>query len=185
MSNYHNNWEILSQEKVYDNPWISLFHHDVLNPSGNKGIYGKVHFKNLAIGIVPIDEKGFIHMVGQYRFVLQQYSLEIPEGGSPLGEDPLLSAMRELKEETGLEAQNWEKLMEMHLSNSVTDEKAIVYLATGLKVGISEPEESEKIDHFTISFDEVYDKVINGEITDAITVSAILRIKLLKMEGKI
>lgn len=185
MSDTHNNWKVLKEQVVYDNPWISLIHYDVINPSGNKGIYGKVHFKNLAIGIVPIDDDGYIHLVGQYRFVLDQYSLEIPEGGGPIDIDPLLSAKRELKEETGLEALNWEKLIEMHLSNSVTDEKAIVYLATGLKHGISDPEDSEKLYHCRMPFEELYHKVLEGEVTDAITVAAILKIKLLKMEGRI
>lgn len=185
MNNNENNWKVLSEKMVYDNPWISLLHHEVLNPSGVNGIYGKVHFKNLAIGIVAIDENNAIHIVGQFRFVLQQYSLEIPEGGGPLGEDPLISAKRELKEETGLEARNWEKLIEMHLSNSVTDEKAIVYLATDLVEGEAQPEDSEKIDHLVMDFEEAYNKVVSGEITDAITVAAILRVKLLKMEGNL
>jgi 8-oxo-dGTP pyrophosphatase MutT (NUDIX family) len=185
MDNQRNDWKILSQNLVYENPWISVHHFDVVNPSGNVGIYGKVHFKNLAIGIVALDNVGFIHLVGQFRFVLQQYSIEIPEGGGQFGVDPLDSAKRELREETGIQAENWEVLQEMHLSNSVTDEKAIVYLATGLSQGVSEPEDSENIQHFKISFEEAYKKVVEGEITDAITVAAILKIKLLKIEGKI
>ncbi|MGH2643486.1 MAG: NUDIX domain-containing protein, partial [Chitinophagaceae bacterium] len=115
-------WTILSQEIRYDNSWISLTEYDVLNPKGGKGIYGKVHFKNFAIGIVALDNENNIYLVGQYRFPLNQYSWEIPEGGGPLGIDPLESAKRELLEETGLKANSWEKFLEMHLSNSVSDE---------------------------------------------------------------
>jgi 8-oxo-dGTP pyrophosphatase MutT (NUDIX family) len=185
MCNQKNDWKILSEQLIYENPWICLTHCDVLNPAGNKGIYGKVHFKNLAIGIVALDEDDSIHLVGQFRFVLQEYSIEIPEGGGLIGQDPLISAKRELKEETGLEAENWQLLLEMHLSNSVTDEKAIVYLARGLKQGIAEPEDSENIRHSKISFEEAYEKVMKGEIMDAITVAAILKVKLLKSEAKI
>lgn len=184
MDNQKNDWKILSEQLIYDNPWISLTHYDVLNPSGNNGIYGKVHFKNLAIGIVALDQDDSIHLVGQFRFVLQEYSIEIPEGGGLVDKDPLTSAKRELKEETGLEAKHWEKLLDLHLSNSVTDEKAIVYLATGLTQGVSEPEDSENIHHFKMSFEEAYEKVMRGEITDAITVAAILKVKLLKSESK-
>lgn len=185
MNNPKSDWKILSEQLIYDNPWISLTHYDVINPSGIQGIYGKVHFKNLAIGIVALDQDDSIHLVGQFRFVLQEYSIEIPEGGGLISLDPLASAKRELKEETGLEAEHWQKLLELHLSNSVTDEKAIVYLATGLKQGIAEPEETENIHHIKLSFDDAYDKVMNGEITDAITVAAILKVQLLKTEGKI
>lgn len=74
-------WNILSKKIIYDNAWISLIHHEVINPAGNPGIYGKVHFKNVAIGILPLEEDNTLHLIGQYRFVLQQYSIEIPEGG--------------------------------------------------------------------------------------------------------
>ena len=179
MNNTTGNWTVLSETSVYDNPWISVTEYDVLNPSGKKGIYGKVHYKNIAIGIIPIDQNGNIHLVGQFRFVLKSYSLEIPEGGGPLDVDPLISAKRELKEELGIVADKWEKILEMHLSNSVSDENCIVYLATDLTLGIPEPEETEELEPIVIPFDEAYRKVLNSEITDAISVAAILRIKLM------
>jgi len=182
MNNTIGNWTVLSEKSVYSNPWISVTEYDVINPSGKKGIYGKVHYKNIAIGIIPIDQNGNIHLVGQFRFVLKNYSLEIPEGGGPLDIDPLISAKRELKEELGLIADKWEKILEMHLSNSVSDESCIVYLATDLTLGVPEPEETEELESIVIPFDEAYRKVLNFEITDAISVSAILRIKLMLNE---
>src|SRR4051812_16053156 len=137
-----NPWKITGEKEIYDNPWIHVTEYDVINPSGGKGIYGKVHYKNLAIGIIPLDEEWNTWLVGQYRFTLNKYSWEIPEGGGPLGIDALESAKRELKEETGLVAEDWTKLMDFELSNSVTDEKGIIYLARGLKVGTSMPEET-------------------------------------------
>ena len=184
MENARGNWTILNQKEVYDNPWINVSEYAVINPGGNNGIYGKIHYKNLAIGIIPIDKHGNIHLVGQFRFVLNVYSLEIPEGGGPLGIDPLVSAQRELKEETGLVANKWEKIIEMHLSNSVSDEFCIVYLATDLTEGISEPEDTEELESIVIPFEEAYKKVIEFEITDAITVAAILRLKIMFNEKR-
>src|ERR1700760_2874642 len=108
----HNPWQITSSEEIYDNPWINVTEYQVINPSGNPGIYGKVHFKNRAIGIVPLDDEMNTYLVGQYRFVLGAYSWEIPEGGAPLGSDPLDTAKRELLEETGLKASKWTKLQD-------------------------------------------------------------------------
>jgi 8-oxo-dGTP pyrophosphatase MutT (NUDIX family) len=178
-----NPWTILKSKEVYENPWISLTEFDVINPGGGNGIYGKVHFKNLAVGIVAMDEENNLYLVGQFRFPTNEYSWEIPEGGSVIGIDPLEGAKRELKEEIGLVASNWKELFRMHLSNSVSDELAIIYLAKGLEQGESEPEETELLNVRKISIDEAYRMVTNGEITDSITVAAILKIKLLFLEG--
>jgi 8-oxo-dGTP pyrophosphatase MutT (NUDIX family) len=185
MKEYPNPWKIIDQHIAYNNNWITVTHFNVLNPSGGKGIYGKVHFKNIAIGIVPIDEDGNTYLVGQYRFPIDQYSWEIPEGGGPLEDDPLYSAQRELHEETGLQASNWYKILDLHVSNSVSDEACIVYVATGLTQLAAMPEETEDITVKKIPFDEVYQMVQRGVITDAITVSAILQTKILLCEKKI
>src|SRR5579871_191774 len=105
-----NPWQIISEKNIYDNPWINITEFDVINPGGGNGIYGKVHFKNLAIGILPLDENMNTYLVGQYRFPLDQYSWEIPEGGGMIGIDPLISAQRELIEETGLVATQWTEI---------------------------------------------------------------------------
>jgi 8-oxo-dGTP pyrophosphatase MutT (NUDIX family) len=175
-----NPWQIKKTSLPYDNPWIQVKHHDVIHPSGNDGIYGVVHFKNLAIGILPIDKDGYTYLVGQYRFPINQYSWEIPEGGSTFGEEPLETAKRELEEECGLLASSWEQLMELHLSNSATDEKAIVFLAKELSIGNLNPEESEQLEIKKVHFNELYQMVIDGKITDAITVAAVLKYNAIK-----
>lgn len=180
-----NPWQSLSHEVKYDNPWISLTEHQVINPSGGKGIYGVVHFKNRAIGIVPVDEHGFIWLVGQYRFPLNQYSWEIPEGGGPIAVEPLLAAKRELLEETGIIAQHYELILEMHLSNSVSDEHALIYLAKGLSFGVAEPEETEMLAIQKISLTEAYDWVNTAKITDSLSVAAILKLRIMQLEGKL
>ena len=180
-----NPWRILSSNPIYDNKWISLTEYDVLNPSGGKGIYGKVHFKNYAIGILPLDDELNTYLVGQFRFALDQYSWEIPEGGGPIDQDILQSAKRELLEETGLEAAEWTKLMEFHLSNSVSDEHGHIFLARKLTQRQAEPEETEDLAVKKIPFEEAYRMVENGTITDSMAVAAILKVKIMLLEGKI
>ena len=180
-----NPWTILGERAVYDNKWISVTEYDVLNPSGGKGIYGKVHFKGLAIGVLPLDEEGYTWLVGQYRFTLEQYSWEIPEGGGNPDEPPVESAKRELREETGLVAKEWAHLLDMHLSNSVSDEKAMVYLARGLEQREAMPEETEQLIVKRVLFEEAWEMVERGEITDSISVAAIQRVRLLVLEGKL
>jgi 8-oxo-dGTP pyrophosphatase MutT (NUDIX family) len=174
-------WLELDREVKYSNPWIELRHSNVEFPNGGKGIYGKVHFKNLAIGILAITAKDEIFLVGQERFPFNgSYSWEIIEGGGPLKDNPQESAKRELKEETGLVAQNWQLIQELHLSNSVSDEIAMVYLATDLEQFEAQPEESEKLQVKKLPFKEALQMVIKGEIKDSISVAAILRYELFK-----
>lgn len=175
-----NPWQILESKAIYDNPWIKITEHQVINPTGGKGIYGEVHFKNYAIGIIALDEDDQIWLVGQYRFPLKAYSWEIPEGGGPLDANPLASAKRELLEETGLVAQHWEELLRMHLSNSVSDELAIIYLARDFEQFEAQPEETEELLVKKVHFEEAYQMVLRGEITDSMSVAAILRLKLIK-----
>lgn len=175
---FSNPWRTLKTRVVYDNPWIRMREDDVIRPDGNPGIYGVVHYKNTAIGVLPIDEEGYTYLVGQYRYTLDDYSWEIPEGGGAPEEEPVEAAKRELREETGLEARTWRILGRAHLSNSVGDEAAIIYLATDLVQGEAEPEGTEKLELMRVKFDEALRMVLDGEITDSISVIAILRYAL-------
>jgi len=185
MNEAHNPWTVLNERTIYDNKWIGLTEYDVLNPRGGKGIYGKVRFKNLAIGILPLDEKGNTWLVGQYRFTLDAYSWEIPEGGGDPALPPVESARRELLEETGLVAADWLLLMEMHLSNSVSDERAYMFLARGLEQREAEPEETEQLVIRKLPFEEAYRMVEKGEITDSMSVASILKVKLMLAQGQL
>lgn len=177
---FSNPWRTVSRRVTYENAWIRVRHDEVIRPDGLPGIYGVVHYRNLAIGVLPIDDEGFTYLVGQYRYTLDVYSWEIPEGGCPEGEEPLEAARRELLEETGLVAAEWTQLGTAHLSNSVSDESAIYYLATKLTQFEAQPEGTEKLELMRMPFAEALQMVREGKITDALSVMAIQHYALLK-----
>ena len=180
----NNPWQTVSTREIYDNPWITLREDKVINPSGGDGIYGVVHFKNLAIGIVPVDDDQHTWLVGQYRYSLEEYSWEIPMGGSLHADGPLDGAKRELKEETGLIASNWRTLMKVHPSNSVSDEVGYVYLATGLTQGPMEHEETEDLLIKRLPLQKAINMAMNNEITDCISIAALLRLGMDVQSGE-
>lgn len=180
-----NPWTTLTSTEVYESPWIRVKKHDVLNPSGNPGTYSVVHFKNLAIGVVALDNENNTYLVGQYRYPLNEYTWEIPEGGGNPDVEPLHSAQRELLEETGITAARWTKIQEMHLSNSATDEFCILFLAQELSFGTAEPEDTEDLRVLKLPFEDAYQLVCTGQLTDSLTVTGILKVKLMMNEGVI
>lgn len=179
-SQLNNPWRVLKTTNIYDNAWISVKEDAVLNPAGNDGIYGTVHFKNKAIGIIPLDKDNYTWLVGQYRYPLNEYSWEIPMGGGNPNEDLLLSAKRELKEETGLIAQKWTKILRIHTSNSVTDEEGFVFLAEELSQFEPEFEETEQIIIKKLPLSEAVAMVMQGKITDSISMTGLLLLARLK-----
>jgi 8-oxo-dGTP pyrophosphatase MutT (NUDIX family) len=168
---------------AYENPWITVWHDEVARPDGSPGIYGVVHFANLAAGVVVLDDEDRTALVGQHRYTLDAWSWEIPEGGVPAGESPLEGVKRELREETGLEAATWREIARVDLSNSVSDEQAVLYLATGLTQGDASPEPSEAIEVRWVPFDEALAMTIDGRITDALSVVAIQRVALDRLKA--
>ena len=185
MNETKNPWTVVSRATAYENPWIRVEHNDVLNPAGKPGVYGVVHFKNHAIGVVPIDENGNVILVGQYRFPHAAYSWEIPEGGGPAGATILESAQRELREECGVTARNWLEIVAMDLSNSVTNEKGTAFLAWDLSHGTARPEDTERLQVVRVPFCEALERVKRGEIRDSLSVAAILRVALMALQGEL
>lgn len=170
-------WKKLESRIVYDNPWITVFDDHVQNPGGGETQYGRVHFKNKAIAIVPIDDNGNTWLVGQDRYTLDAYSWEVPMGGAAEDEEPLAAAKRELKEETGLVAARWTNAMRLHLSNSITDEEGCIFIAEELTEGEPEFDETEKLEIRKLPLSEAMGMVDHGDITDALSVAALLKIR--------
>ncbi len=173
-------WKKINSQIVFENDWMTVRDDQVINPGGGENQYGHVHFKNKAVAIVPLDDDMNTWLVGQDRYTLNTFTWEIPMGGAPLTEDPLIAANRELKEETGLRASRWSRIMNLHTSNSITDEEGIVYVAQGLTQGEPEFEETENIEIRKLSLTAAVNMVFRGEITDAISCAALLRVNTLE-----
>lgn len=176
-------WTRRTRRVAYENAWITIWHDEVIRPDGEPGIYGVVHFANLAVGVLALDGAGRVPLVGQHRYALDRYSWEIPEGGVPAGESALDGARRELREETGLEADHWIELCRSHLSNSVSDEEAVLFLATELSHGMATPDGTESLAIRWVPFDEVLAMTLDGRITDAMTILAVQRAAIARLTG--
>ena len=172
---FHNPWRTLSTRLAYENPWIRVREDQVTRPHGHPGNYGVVSMRAKAIGVLPVHDDGSITLVGQFRYTLNEYSWEIPEGGGPFGEEPLEAARRELREETGLVASTWRELGRVHLSNSVTDEEGFLFVATGLEQHDAQPEGTEDLQIRRVPWPEALRMAREGEITDSLSLIALFR----------
>ncbi len=171
-------WRRRSRRVAYENPWITLYHDEVTRPDGESGIYGVVHYANVAVGVVAMDEADRIVLVEQDRYTFAHRSIEIPAGGAPHGEPPLDGGRRELREETGLEASTWRELGRANLSVSISDEVAVLYLATDLSQGAAEPEGTEDLRISWVPFADALTMTLDGRISDALSILAIQRLAL-------
>ena len=178
-------WKRGPERAVYDNPWMGVREYDAVAPTGRPANYGVVTFRNHAIAVLPLHDDGTVTLVGQNRFVFGDYSWEIPEGGSPVADDPLAGARRELREETGLEAAHWRRVLTLQLSNSLTDERAFGFLATGLTQAETSPDETEDLAIVRVPFTEVLDAALAGHIEDALTVAMLLRLHHMAAKGEL
>ncbi|HEY8615983.1 NUDIX hydrolase [Phenylobacterium sp.] len=170
---------------IYDNPWIRVTEYDAEAPTGRPALYGVVSFKNLALAVLPLHDDGTVVMVGQNRFALADYSWEIPEGGGGLDVDPLESARRELAEETGLAADHWQEVLRAQLSNSITDERAVGFVAWGLSQSTAghQADDTEELVIARVPFREALDAALAGHLQDVLTVAMLLRAYHMAREG--
>lgn len=119
-----------------------------------------------AVAIVALDDKGNIIMVRQFRKPVEEVLLEIPAGLMDSGEEPLISAKRELREETGLTASHWEKILSYYSTPGFTNECLHLYLATGLSQGEVDPDEDEFVEIVSMPLEKAYDMIFKGQIKD-------------------
>lgn len=184
---HHNPWSVRSSEVRYENPWISVRHDEVIDPSGRTGTYGVVSPRNLALGVLPILDDGSVLLVGQYRYPLDRYSWEMPEGGGAKDVDPLESIARELREETGREASSWLAVMDMALSNSVTDEWALCWVAWGVRLheAGAEPESTEDLAIWHVPYPEAVEMVWSGQIFDSMTVATLAKVEAMRLRDEL
>lgn len=178
-------WRVHGKRIAYDNPWMQVIEHDATRPDGKPANYAVMCPKHVAIAVLPIHADGSIEMVGQHRFATDRYEWEIPEGGGAVGGDPLEDAKRELKEETGLTAANWQRIMEVDLSNSITNEPAIGFLAWGLTEGEAEPEGTEVIAPRRLPFVEAVQRAADGEFRDMLTVAMLMQAHYMAASGRL
>lgn len=178
-------WRVKSVTRPFENAWFRIDEHHVIHPGGQAGVYAVIRARRLAVGVLPIEPNGDVHLVGQWRFPLGRYSWEMPEGGADPGEAAIVCAQRELAEETGLRAQRMQPILEMDLSNSITDERAVIFLATGLEQGDAQPEATEILRRRRAPFRDVLARVVDGRIRDSMTVAAVLRAHHMAVVGQL
>lgn len=178
-------WIVRSVERPFENDWFAIDTHRVTHPGGREGTYSVIRVRRLAVGVLPIEPDGRVHLVGQWRFPLRRYSWEMPEGGAEPGEDAEACARRELLEETGLSAGRMQAILELDLSNSLTDERATIFIATGLASGEASPEDTEILCRRTAPFAEVLRRVGDGRIRDSMSVAGVLRAHHMAVNGQL
>ena len=178
-------WQAGAPRRVHDNPWFAVDVYDAVAPTGASATYYLLNCKNTATGVVPLHEDGTITLVGQWRFPFRRYSWELPEGGAPKHERPEAGAARELREEAGLVAADLRLILTMQLSNASSDEVAYLYLATGLTGAPTERDATEALSVARPHFREALAAAVDGRITDALTVAALLRLHHMAVEGEL
>lgn len=170
-----NPWKTLASRIAYENPWIRVREDEVVRPDGGPGIYGVVEIRP-SVGIVAINHRNEIVLVGQWRYASSIYSWEIPRGGSQPGETNVRTvAERELAEEAGLKAACWRPLGEVDVCNGVTNDVQSLYLATELAETDLRPDPEEEIAIAWKPFEQVIRMAIDGRIREVCSVAAILR----------
>jgi 8-oxo-dGTP pyrophosphatase MutT (NUDIX family) len=177
-------WHRRSRRTVYENPWLSVWHDEVTRPDGDPGIYGVIHFHGAAVAVVVVGEDGRLLLVGQHRYTLDAYSWEVPEGGVGPDESLLDGARRELREETGYEADDWRLLCTVSVSNSVTDERGAIFVASGLRPGVAAPDGTEDLQLRWETLDAVLVMIDSGEIHDILTIAGVSRYALEVCRGR-
>jgi 8-oxo-dGTP pyrophosphatase MutT (NUDIX family) len=178
-----NPWTTLSTRTAYQNEWLRVREDQVLRPDGQPGIYGVVEIRP-SVGILAFNAAGEIALVGQWRYTFERYSWEIVRGGSSAGETDMQAvARRELREETGFDARQWQPIGSVDVCNGVTTDVQHLFIATDLHhVGVHQDPVEEIVTEWH-AFDHAVQMVLRGEITEVCSVAAILRHRLVTINS--
>ena len=178
-------WRSAGESLVFENPWMRLTRHPATAPTGLDCDYVVMRPRNLSVGVLPLHEDGTVTLVGQQRFALMNWSWEMPEGGAPFDEEPLEGARRELAEEAGLSAACWREALKVEMANSITDERAIAWVAWDLSPAPSEPDPTEVIRVARVPFGDLLREIGRGAVRDMFTVATTLRAYHMAREGEL
>ena len=178
-------WRSDGETVIFDNPWMRLTRHPATAPTGLDADYVVMRPRNLSVGVLPVHDDGTVTLVGQQRFALMNWSWEMPEGGAPFDEDPLAGARRELAEEAGLEAAHWREALKTEMSNSITDERAMAWIAWGLGPVPVAPDPTEVIHIARVPFGDLLREIGRGSVRDMFTVATTLRAYHMAREGEL
>ncbi len=176
-------WRSAGERVIFENPWMRLTRHPAVAPTGLEADYVVMRPRNLSVGVLPVHDDGTVTLVGQQRFALMNWSWEMPEGGAPFDEDPIEGARRELAEEAGLEARRWREALKAEMTNSITDERAMAWIAWDLSPAPSEPDPTEVIRVARVPFGDLLREIARGSIRDMFTVATTLRAYHMAREG--
>lgn len=170
-----NPWKTIESRTAYKNPWLRVREDQVIRPDGNKGIYGVVEIRP-SVGILAFNDEQKLAIVGQWRYALGRYSYEIVRGGSGEGETDMLAvAKRELREEAGFDAANWEPFGSADVCNGVTTDVQHFFVARGLSFVGTNQDPYEEIVTEWHPFDHALDMVAQGTISEVCSIAAILK----------
>jgi 8-oxo-dGTP pyrophosphatase MutT (NUDIX family) len=167
-----NPWRRLRARHVHANPWFRVRHDRVLRPDGAEGDWYVVEAMPNA-GAVAVDTRGRVCLVGEWAYPVEAFSWTIPSGGVEADETPLAAAQRELREETGLTAAEWEPLGTLYLSQGLTTQISHLFLARTLRQARAAPEGTEALRVERDSLERAWRRCCDGEIRDAVSVAGL------------
>jgi 8-oxo-dGTP pyrophosphatase MutT (NUDIX family) len=185
MPDQSNPWETLSSRRFYESRYVDVDQDEVRHRSGKVHPYTALRFRIYGIAVLPILADGSTYLIGQYRYLSQRYTWELPRGSGPKGIDPLETAQRELKEETGAVAGQWLEVLRLMVSPGITDEMAPCFVAWDLDQGMADPDPQESLAIRQLSFPEAVAAVLDGTICDAASVATILAVQTRVAQGSL
>jgi 8-oxo-dGTP pyrophosphatase MutT (NUDIX family) len=173
MEKKNGNWTIKETKQVFDNDFFKVLDDRVIKPNGENGSYATIEFVP-GVSVLPIDDEDFVYLTRQFRYSAGQETLEVVAGGIE-DESPLDAAKREVKEELGISAEEFDEIGTIQIDNSIIKGQSTLFVARKLTFGETDRDEAEEMETVKISFKDAVEKVFNGEITHAPSCILLLR----------